>query len=100
MDEARIGNPAEEPYLVVSAVIVDADSQLLILEQYLKTMVEKHISESHRETFVFHAKELFNGGGLYLIGMIPTGLLSVALRSRTKSRRSFLDLVSQSRLDG
>lgn len=63
MDEAGIGNPAEEPHVVVSAVIVNADEQLLILERYLDALITEYIPAEHQKDFVFHATHLFNGGG-------------------------------------
>jgi hypothetical protein len=63
VDEAGISNPAEEPFLVVSGVIVHADRQLVAVERYLERLIERHIPESQRAGFIFHAKEIFNGGG-------------------------------------
>lgn len=63
VDEAGISNPAHEPFVVVSAVIVDADKKLVALERHLDKLVERHIPEEHRADFVFHATHLFNWGG-------------------------------------
>jgi hypothetical protein len=63
MDEAGIGNPDQEPFLVVAGVIVHADNDLIAIERHLDRLVEKFIPEHQRSGFVFHAKELFNGGG-------------------------------------
>jgi hypothetical protein len=58
-DEAGIS--AKEPYLVVAAVIVDADKQLIALERHLDKLVDRWIPESSRKDFIFHATDLFNG---------------------------------------
>ncbi len=63
VDEAGISNPAHEPFVVVAGVIVHADKQLNELERRLQGLVDKHIPAAERAGFVFHAKELFNGGG-------------------------------------
>ncbi|MBI1649063.1 DUF3800 domain-containing protein [Hyphomicrobium sulfonivorans] len=63
VDEAGISNPAHEPFIVVAGVIVHADKQLNELEQRLQRLVERHIPADLRDGFVFHATELFNGGG-------------------------------------
>lgn len=61
MDEAGTGNPEHEPFLVVAALIVDADKQLVALERHIERLIVRWIPEHQREGFVFHAKELFNG---------------------------------------
>jgi hypothetical protein len=61
IDEAGISR--DEPFLTVAAIIVDADRQLVALERNLDRLVEKWIPAELREDFVFHATELFNGGG-------------------------------------
>jgi hypothetical protein len=63
MDEAGISNPEHEPWVVVSGVIVDADKKLIAIERHLDALVTRFIPEQHRDVFVFHATELFNGGG-------------------------------------
>lgn len=63
MDEAGISNPAHEPFLVVAGLIVHADEKLVAIEQDIDEIVKRHIPEEHWESFVFHAAELFNGGG-------------------------------------
>jgi hypothetical protein len=63
VDEAGLSNPQQEPFLVVGAVAVHADNQLVATERHLQRLVEKWIPEEQRQGFVFHAKELFNGGG-------------------------------------
>jgi hypothetical protein len=63
VDEAGISNKAQEPVLVVAAVIVDADKQLVALERHLDKIVARHIPQENQADFVFHASQLFNGGG-------------------------------------
>jgi hypothetical protein len=47
----------------VAGVIIDADKQLVALERHLDKIVARHIPDTHRDNFVFHATHLFNGGG-------------------------------------
>jgi len=63
VDEAGISNKAQEPVLVVAAVIVDADKQFVALERQIDNIVARHIPQEHQAGFVFHASQLFNGGG-------------------------------------
>lgn len=63
MDEAGIGNPEQEPWLVVSGVIVDADKKLVAIERHIEKLVKRYIPEEQQAGFVFHAHELINGGG-------------------------------------
>jgi hypothetical protein len=63
VDEAGISNPKQEPFLVVAAVVIDADKKLVAIERHLNRLVDRHIPERHRDGFVFHATELFNRGG-------------------------------------
>jgi Protein of unknown function (DUF3800) len=63
MDEAGISNPEQEPFVVVSGVIVDADKKLIAIERHLDTLVRRWIPAEHQDGFIFHAMELFNGGG-------------------------------------
>src|SRR5579859_3358374 len=59
VDEAGIS--ANEPFLIVAAVIVDADRQLVAIQRHLDKIVARWIPEAQRENFIFHATELFNG---------------------------------------
>lgn len=63
VDEAGISNRLQEPWLVVSAVIVDADKKLVAVERYLDKIVRRHIPQEHWDDFVFHATHLFMWGG-------------------------------------
>ena len=63
MDEAGIGKPEHEPYVVVAGVIVHGDEKLGQVRRALRKIIDKHIPAEHREGFVLTAKEIFNGGG-------------------------------------
>jgi hypothetical protein len=63
IDEAGISKATEEPILVVAGTIVHGDHSLNGVENELERIMLRHIPERHRDGFVFHAKELFNGGG-------------------------------------
>ncbi len=63
IDEAGISHKSQEPFLVVAGVIIHADRDLVAIERHLDRLVIRHIPERHRNEFVFHATELFNGGG-------------------------------------
>jgi hypothetical protein len=61
VDEAGISNIAQEPFLVVAGVLVDADKQFKSVEAHLDGLVEKYIPKDRRDGFAFHAMELFHG---------------------------------------
>jgi hypothetical protein len=61
VDEAGIS--AKEAFLTVGGVIVHADNQLIALESALNEIVADWIPPEHQPGFVFHAMDLFNGGG-------------------------------------
>jgi hypothetical protein len=63
IDEAGISKPEDEPFLVVAGVLLDGDSDLNGVENQLERIMQRHIPPAHWEDFVFHATELFNGGG-------------------------------------
>jgi hypothetical protein len=63
MDEAGISR--SERFLVVGAVIVHADTQLIPARRALERLVQRWIPEDRRAGFVFHAKDLFHGGGVF-----------------------------------
>jgi hypothetical protein len=71
VDEAGITNRRHEPFLIVAGVIVDADMKLVAIERHLTRLVDRHIPEQHRDGFVFHAMELFNGGGKVFVRPEP-----------------------------
>lgn len=61
LDEA--GTDRKEPFLVVAGVIVHADRQLNELVRRIDQLRDKYVPAHLRDGFVFHATELFNGGG-------------------------------------
>ena len=63
MDES--GADPNDPVLVQAAVIVHGDAQLVPLCQKLEVLVEKHIPEKHRDGFIFHAADIYNGNGIF-----------------------------------
>lgn len=63
MDEAGISKPKQEPFLVVASVLIHADKNLVEIERYLDRLVAQYIPIEQQSDFVFHATELFNGGG-------------------------------------
>ncbi len=63
LDEAGISR--DEQFLTVGAVIVHADNQLIAVERHLDRLVQRWIPAEHQDGFVFHAKDLFNGGGVF-----------------------------------
>ncbi len=65
LDESGLSDVVREPYLVVAGVVVNADEQLVKLESRLKAVVEEHLPPEKREKFLFHATELFSGGGTF-----------------------------------
>jgi len=62
-DEAGVSRAREEPFLVVSGVLIHGDNQLARVEQALDTLVEKHVPKEQRDGFIFHAFHLFGGTG-------------------------------------
>lgn len=63
LDEAGISNASQEPFAVEAGVIIHADKKLIAVEKHIDALVEKYIPPEHQDNFVFHAAELFNGGG-------------------------------------
>ena len=80
IDEAGISNPRQEPFLVVAAVLIHADRNLIEIERYLDKLVSQYIPVDFQNDFVFHAKELFNGGGPVFKRDDPRFPLSVRLK--------------------
>jgi hypothetical protein len=79
IDEAGIGKPQEEPFLIVGAVIVHADKSLIEVERHLDKIVKRYIPEEHWADFVFHAMHLFNWGGKVFTKNSPSWPLSKRL---------------------
>ncbi|MEA2993145.1 MAG: hypothetical protein QOD40_2065 [Alphaproteobacteria bacterium] len=62
LDEAGISSPTHEPFVVVAGVVIHADRQWKMIEQYLSDMADHYVPPAKRHGFVFHATELFSGG--------------------------------------
>src|SRR5579872_7378774 len=63
LDEAGLSKPSEEPFSVVCGAIVHADHKLTAIERHLDGIASRNIRNEFLDEFVFHAHELFNGGG-------------------------------------
>lgn len=61
LDEA--GTSKAEPVRVMAAIIVRPDSDWRRTEALIKEAFDKHVPDKIRGGFVFHAKEIFSGGG-------------------------------------
>jgi len=77
IDEAGISS--KEPFLVVAGVLIHADKNLIEIERYLDKLVAQYIPTQFQDDFVFHATELFNGGGRVFKRDDPKFPLSVRL---------------------
>jgi hypothetical protein len=55
------GTSRHEPVVVVAGVMIDADKQLVRLEDHLQSLVEKHIPLEDWDGFVFHATAIWSG---------------------------------------
>jgi hypothetical protein len=56
----------KEPFIVVGGVILDADRQMIAVEDYLDRLIFKYIPESDQAGFVFHAMDLWHGGPYFV----------------------------------
>jgi Protein of unknown function (DUF3800) len=63
VDEGGIAK--HEGFMVVSGAIIDGDRQLVAIENHLDILVQKHIPEEDRPGFIFHATEIWSGGGYF-----------------------------------
>jgi hypothetical protein len=61
MDESR-SSPRDQ-LIVVAAIIVHGDEQVVPVEDYLEELVDKHIPDENRFGFYFHATDIYHGGG-------------------------------------
>jgi hypothetical protein len=71
LDEAGIGNIANEPILTVGGVIVNADSQLDAIEDEIERITKRRVPEHEREEFCFHAADIYGGNGRFDKGRHP-----------------------------
>jgi hypothetical protein len=65
LDEAGIGDIAKEPHIVVTAAIIDADKQWKRLEEYYRNLAQDIFPDEDTYRFVFHAKDVWHGGGAF-----------------------------------
>ena len=63
LDEAGISGP--EPVTVIAAIIVEADIQRAEVFRNMANIVRSRVLLEHRPTFIFHAKDIFGGGGVF-----------------------------------
>jgi hypothetical protein len=63
VDEAGISGAKQEPWLVVAGVVIHGDGVLNGVKAHLERIMLRHIPKHYQAGFVFHALELFNGGG-------------------------------------
>jgi hypothetical protein len=63
LDEAGIS--ANEGFLVVGGVLIDGDRQLTAIENHFNILLLKHIPIADRAGFVFHATDIWSGGGYF-----------------------------------
>jgi Protein of unknown function (DUF3800) len=61
LDEGGISK--HEPFAVVAGIFVHADEKLVLLENELERLKLKHIPEEYRDGFIFHATDIWSGGG-------------------------------------
>jgi hypothetical protein len=61
LDESGIS--INEPVVMVAGVMVDADKQWKLVEEYVEELIAEYVSEDDRDGFVFHGTELFRGSG-------------------------------------
>lgn len=61
LDDSGLFNEKHDPFLVIGGVIIDADRQLVAVEDHIEELVRKHIPEKDWDGFVFHATELWSG---------------------------------------
>jgi hypothetical protein len=63
LDES--GTSVNEPFTVVAGVIIDADKQWKLIEEYINSLIAEYVPEEHQVGFVFHAKDLFHGSKVF-----------------------------------
>jgi hypothetical protein len=65
LDEAGIGNPRDEPYVVVAGVVLHADKQWQAIEKRLEELWYEYMPDDCPNGYAFHATELFSGGKVF-----------------------------------
>lgn len=63
LDEA--GNAPNEGFLVVGGVLIDGDRLLGAVENHFSILLLKHIPLEDRAGFIFHASDIWSGGGYF-----------------------------------
>jgi hypothetical protein len=63
LDEA--GTSQNESVTLVVGAIINADLQVIQIQDYLNSLIEKCIPQEDRGGFVFHAKDIFHGSGYF-----------------------------------
>jgi hypothetical protein len=89
LDESGIGDAKAEPFVVVAGVIVNADIQIKAIEKYLHEMTVDFVHPKLRSLLCFHAKELFNGGGIFDRKIYPKELRWKILRELCEIPQKF-----------
>jgi len=62
LDDAGLFNAKQEPFIVIGGVMIDADRQMIPVEDHIQELVWKHIPEKDWVGFAFHASDLWHGG--------------------------------------
>jgi hypothetical protein len=70
LDESGTSNPEQEPFLVVSGAIINADQDWLNLDRHLKSIMRRRLPEDLRYTGIFHAKDIWHGEKKILSGKV------------------------------
>src|SRR6266851_1208672 len=65
LDEAGIGSPLAEPYLIIAGVIINADQDWCPLQRHIKALRRKYLPTEDQDDFVFHAKDVLHGTGYF-----------------------------------
>jgi hypothetical protein len=63
LDEA--GNSPGEGFLVVGGVLIDGDRQRGGVENHFTILLQKHVPIEDRAGFIFHATDIWSGGGYF-----------------------------------
>lgn len=84
LDEAGIGIIAQEPYLVLSGVMIDADKKWIEVEKFVASLAKEYFPTfvpCYGKQFVFHAKDIWHSSGYF-----PRSEWSRAKRMRVLER--------------
>ncbi|QKD05259.1 hypothetical protein [Mesorhizobium loti] len=57
------GTSIRDPKIVVSAIVVQAEEQLIRLENRMTRLIQKHIPAEERSSFSFEARDILSGSG-------------------------------------